>query len=114
MILEQSIPCKHRIGKIQEEIFTCDIHGLCSIDRIHPRLHPCIACTDRSKSRITNLDGTQCIHRREEIGQQKCPTCVGTVSVKIFLCLIHKSCQLGNKLADTHSCLDCLNFQKKP
>src|SRR5579859_1398849 len=56
----------------------------------------------------------KCIHRGEELRQQDCPSCAGTVKVKIFGCSLHTECSLGKQLTGTACCANCHDYASEP
>ena len=61
---------------------------------------------------VTILDPNRgpCSHRGEQIGEQKCEDCKGSVSLKIFACSIHASCTIAKPLADVACCATCADW----
>lgn len=53
----------------------------------------------------------RCIHRGEESGTIRCPTCRGHVEVKSFDCGIYGKCTLAKKLEDVACCVGCPSFK---
>lgn len=53
----------------------------------------------------------RCVHLGGLLRTQQCPTCSGTVKVKVFACTIHGECELANKLKDVRRCGTCDDFQ---
>lgn len=47
MLTEADVPCRYRGPSVRENVFSCEIHGQCTLDREHSRLRPCITCSDR-------------------------------------------------------------------
>lgn len=45
-----------------------------------------------------------CIHRGEAIRSELCPSCAGSVKVKVFACAIHGECEMGGKLKHLKRC----------
>lgn len=51
-----------------------------------------------------------CVHRGEATGLRKCPSCKGSVKVKIFACAIHGECTLAKPLEGVACCGGCKDF----
>lgn len=52
-----------------------------------------------------------CIHLGDSIRTELCPTCAGTVKVKIFSCSVHKECTLGKYIENIHCCGTCSEYK---
>lgn len=52
-----------------------------------------------------------CAHLGPELERRRCPTCMGSVLVKVFACAELGSCQLKPKLAGVPSCEQCALYQ---
>ena len=47
------IQCRHR-GRPRcdnADLFACNVHGTCSIQKLHLRIRSCVACSDRTEQR---------------------------------------------------------------
>ena len=116
-LIQFDLPCSHRGRRIKQDVFECELHGRCTLDRVHERIRPCIGCADRSPdgSRPDTVSPIhnhgECRFRGNRLREDQCPTCSGIVLVKVFACPLHAECQLGNKLANVHSCRDCRDFE---
>lgn len=52
-----------------------------------------------------------CVHLGNQLRTEQCPTCSGSVKVKVFACALHGECELANKLPDVKRCGSCGDFQ---
>jgi len=52
-----------------------------------------------------------CRHRGTEQGQADCPSCRGTVRVKVFACTLHASCTLARVVPGHACCESCKDYQ---
>jgi hypothetical protein len=52
-----------------------------------------------------------CRHRGETIRSETCPTCSGTVQLKVFSCALHQECTLPMKLDTVKSCATCEDYE---
>ena len=48
-----------------------------------------------------------CKHRGGVLRLEQCPSCNGTVMVKVFSCEIHKECSILPKIAGVKACRGC-------
>jgi hypothetical protein len=69
-----------------------------------------------NEQRRTNDQQLPCIHRGAELRKQSCPTCRGTVQIKIYACAIHGECELSGRLMGVRCCAQCDDFEapKRP
>lgn len=51
-----------------------------------------------------------CIHLTPEIRQQRCPSCAGTVNIRVYGCELHGEATLVKKFDDIHACDDCQDY----
>jgi len=49
----------------------------------------------------------ECVHRGDQIGEQLCESCSGTVRVKVFSCALHGECARSERLEHVKSCAFC-------
>lgn len=52
-----------------------------------------------------------CAHKGPEIRQQVCPTCTGSVRLKVFACAEHGECTAIKALEDVQGCAMCGDYQ---
>lgn len=55
-------------------------------------------------------DPAACIHRGESTGTQECPTCSGTVKLKVFTCAIHGECTIQKRIEGV-ACCPCDDYE---
>lgn len=55
-------------------------------------------------------DRSACVHRGHDIRRETCPTCNGTVKIKVFACDLHGECALY-KLKTVKICATCEDFE---
>jgi hypothetical protein len=55
-----------------------------------------------------------CIHRGPELRREPCETCGGGTRIKIFVCAVHRECQLDDKITNTACCQRCQEFSSPP
>lgn len=65
---------------------------------------------DRSSPPPAHSRTQKCRHRGEEIGTEECPTCRGSVKVKVFTCDVHEECTLVKQLDDVACCRRCDDY----
>ena len=53
----------------------------------------------------------RCKHRGEETRRQRCPSCRGSVELRIFGCDLHGECTLGTQLPGIACCAVCSDFE---
>lgn len=53
---------------------------------------------------------TDCRFRGKQIDSVKCPTCAGTVMLKVFSCEKHERCTIGKAIKGIQSCARCPDF----
>lgn len=52
-----------------------------------------------------------CAHLGEPTGERRqCPTCSGTVLVKLTACTVHGVCSVGKKIDGIACCVDCSDY----
>jgi|AGTN01.2.fsa_nt_gi hypothetical protein len=52
-----------------------------------------------------------CVHRGEQLRLQECPTCCGSVRVKVFACAIHGECVIEKNGLGLARCWTCPEFR---
>jgi hypothetical protein len=55
-----------------------------------------------------------CRRLGEALRAQECPTCCGTVKIKIFQCELHDECTLAHALAEAACCRTCGDYEREP
>lgn len=78
--------------------------GKCLADKFSPEA---IAAAQRAEAR-KNLP---CTHRGAEVDRIQCPTCSGTVMLKVFSCPKHDRCCIGRTVNEIQSCATCADHQ---
>ena len=64
-----------------------------------------IAARKKAKQKLKNID---CIHRDlTSHRRETCPTCKGTVQVKIFACAVFGECTIQKKIGEIATCAGC-------
>lgn len=58
-------------------------------------------------------DPAACTHRGKATGTQTCPTCSGTVKVKVFACPIHQQCTISKRIEGIACCAACPDYDSK-
>jgi hypothetical protein len=53
-----------------------------------------------------------CVNRGEELRREECPSCKGTVQVKVLACVVYVECQVNGKLPAVKLCSGCAD--RKP
>ena len=53
---------------------------------------------------------TVCQHRGEVVDEVECPSCRGTVMLKVFDCVRHKRCTMARPIDDIDCCASCEDF----
>lgn len=48
-----------------------------------------------------------CDHRGEQVDLIECPTCGGTVKLKVFVCAVHQKCTIGKMMPGMGCCTAC-------
>lgn len=55
-----------------------------------------------------------CVHLGPPTGEtRQCPSCQGTVMVKLFACELHKRCTLAKPIYDVACCAGCGDYSPK-
>src|SRR5262249_8463570 len=61
-------------------------------------------------SAIVNRRQIPCRYLGSEVRRQTCPTCRGTVELKVFACALHGECTLGKALPGVACCAQCSDY----
>lgn len=60
------------------------------------------------------VDPTFCLHRGKETGETKqCPSCSGTVHLKVFSCAVHQTCTISRRIEGVSCCVSCPDRKPK-
>lgn len=90
---------------------TCEVCGDVRYSDTPNYYKRCGKPADAILSTDQNLAAMNCRHRTGSIGTVPCPTCTGTVNIKLFVCslLNNQKCALSDKLisADVLDCTTC-------
>src|SRR5438105_1768390 len=90
--------CRWR-GEIEGDLARCNSYKLIKANGRVP-LSVCMTCycADHEPVPITRAESVvrvePCIHLGAMVREQVCPTCQGTVRIKVFECQIHGSCSI--------------------
>lgn len=107
------LPCPHA-GDITGDRRPCRHPGVLAPAGVTPEL--CAGCVYRTRAAgaprpVDTRDPGGCAHRgREPVGEVDCPTCAGSVRLKLFPCAIHGRCTIATKTADLPAC-PCDRFE---
>jgi hypothetical protein len=63
------------------------------------------------RRRKPKRDITTCVHRGDTLRAERCPTCCGTVEIKIFACAQFGQCALSDRLPAIPFCGACERFE---
>jgi hypothetical protein len=55
-----------------------------------------------------------CVHRGQTHREEHCPTCRGTVRLKVFACARHGECTIARSLAGVPCCATCADYEPGP
>jgi hypothetical protein len=55
-----------------------------------------------------------CVHRGEVRREQQCPTCRGSVRLKVFACALHGECTIARALGGLACCATCPDYDAGP
>ena len=56
-----------------------------------------------------------CIHLGSQIDSVKCPSCRGSVTLKVFACEVHGRCTIQKRVdTETACCSACSDYESKP
>lgn len=55
-----------------------------------------------------------CIQLGERLREQECPTCNGSVLLKVFTCELHGECTLAKTIKDIACCTTCKDYERCP
>lgn len=58
-------------------------------------------------SKSKTLADLPCVHRGEALRADECPTCSGSVKLKVFDCAVHGECTIIKRLGDVKTCNGC-------
>jgi len=62
------------------------------------------------RPKINNSPQVACQHRKEVVGEMECPTCRGSVQIKLFSCSIHQQCTVAKPMKELACCLTCEDY----
>lgn len=85
-----------------EEI-TLDTCSICYL-RDHPEKGKFESKLEKPKLR------DDCKHKGEFLFTQECPTCAGSVKIKVFSCSIHNECTIAKTIDQKACCSTCLDY----
>lgn len=57
-------------------------------------------------------EAMRCVHRGDSAGEKLCPTCNGSVRIKLFTCAVHVECSI-QKSVGVAVCATCPDYQPK-
>ncbi len=97
----------------------------CTCDRVHAAAYsldqcrPCWLYRHRSDYReLWDRTGAAaegragpCRHRGEAVDVAECPSCGGTVRLKVFACAVHARCTASRAVAGLACCASCPDFE---
>jgi hypothetical protein len=52
-----------------------------------------------------------CVHRRAALREEPCPTCRGSIRLKVFVCTLHGQCTVGWPLTGLAWCATCVDYE---
>ncbi len=97
-------PCRHREATADPGLFACRSPQVIAPNGVTAAL--CTGCT--YADRPPRDRACPCRHRGPATGQTvACPTCHGTVALKLFACALHAACTIQKPAPATACCATC-------
>lgn len=110
----------------QQLLFQCDAMNECQFSRIdgtsdykcsecgqvvkNVRVLPIHAVCGPQDEASRELRNASCAHLGAELRREQCPTCSGSVQVKVFACAIHGEATLAKPIDGVACCQRCGNY----